>query len=225
MNEGARPPTPPLFAQAFKCYPGRSSNETEYGCDCFRFNGCSGPYCNEPSPVIISVMGLAALAITWIVLPTIIRQAIALYKLHKAGRLKRSATVNCLVYNMLSGIFGWCYIIDTWMRKPSTCAPAEKDGGTDLAYDYIVFSLFTSLFAMFIVLAVIQILLMWIDVYSKSKSMQKAQTGNSLIEVYRKVLRIYAALFVFVFFGLYLVDTSLAVLWTFLTCIVLQVIM
>jgi hypothetical protein len=170
-------------------------------------------------------MGLSALAVTCIVLPTIIRQAVALCKLHKAGKLNWSSPpVNCLLFNMLSGIFGWCHVIDTWVRKPITCAQTEEDGGTDLVHHYIAFSMFLSIFAMFIILAKIQILLMWIDVYSKSKSMEKAQTGNSLLEVYKRALRAYAAIFVVVIFGLYTIDTSLAVFWSFFTCIVLVVI-
>ena len=78
---------------------------------------------------------------------------------------------------------------------------------------------------MFITLSVITILVMWIDVHIKSKSMQKMTKDNSLAETYKKALLISAGVFAIVFFVLLTIDTSLALMWTFLTCIVLLIVM
>ena len=59
----------------------------------------------------------------------------------------------------------------------------------------------------------------------KSKTMQKASGSNSLLQVYKKALRIFAAVFAFGFIAAYLVSTSLAVIWTFMVVLILLVIL
>jgi cytochrome b subunit of formate dehydrogenase len=58
----------------------------------------------------------------------------------------------------------------------------------------------------------------------KSKSMQKVSKENSLVEKYKKALRIYAVVFAIVFLLLYVTFFNLAVAWTFLYMISLLVI-
>ena len=54
--------------------------------------------------------------------------------------------------------------------------------------------------------------------------MQKVEKGNSLVDVYKRALRISAFVFVFIFLLLYIVSPSLAVMWSFLACLTLIVI-
>jgi len=60
----------------------------------------------------------------------------------------------------------------------------------------------------------------------KSKAMQKLSSDNSILEKFKRVLRVFAFVFAFVFTGLYFSVTggsALAIVWTFLTCIAILI--
>jgi hypothetical protein len=162
------------------------------------------------------------LSISILAIPTTVRCVRALYKVHKAGRLDWAAPTTCIAFTAVASIFGFVYLFEEWIRKPLVCAQSIDDGGTNVTLWYIL-SASSSLLAMFTVLAVTQILLMWIDVYVKSKTMQKVASGNSLLDVYKKALRRGALFFAVVFTVLFSRSASWAVMWTFFICVLLVV--
>ena len=162
-------------------------------------------------------MGIAAFLVTLIALPTLIGSITVLWKLHKFNKFDGAAPCKAVVCSFFCALFGLQYTFDYWVRRMNQCDPA---GGTGLIADIITGGM-TTCFAMFTVLGIIQILLMWIDVYIKSKTMQKVSQENSLIEVYKKVLRRGAIGFASVFLVLFMLSTTLAVAWTFLFCTML----
>ena len=97
------------------------------------------------SAVIISALGI----------PTSVRSAVALYKVHKAGQLKWGASTTCILFCGLSSTFGLIYIWNDFLG-PIRCSQDAYDELSNL-----FFSACTSLFAMFVVCAMIQVLLMW----------------------------------------------------------------
>ena len=229
-----------------------NGNVRPFGCcegDCSRYYGCTGANCDQSSPTLAPIHLIGAILCFPITIPTIAKAAVALYKVKKAGKLNWGASTICLLYTMISAFFGTAYIADEWVYKMNTCAQSENDGGTPSSL-YYVLKTFTPLLAMFFVLSVVQILLMWcvlscgslfpvemlmtfmclcacdnrIDVHVKSKTMQKMSSENSLVEVYKKALRGFAIFFATMFFVLFVINASYAVYWTFLTCIVLVVI-
>ena len=146
--------------------------------------------------------GAALLAV-----PSMFRCIRALWKLHKAGKFEWSPSVTCLVIITISSAYGMAYNFEHWVRKFFNCA---VDGGSNEVVDIII-SFGTSMFGVCFILSVIQVLLMWIDVHIKSKSMQKVGAGNSLVGVYKKALRISSIVFTVVFVAAYSVSSAIAV--------------
>ena len=214
-KDGSEPGSCPQHT--WYCYE-EAGVEGQMGCDCSIFYGCSGPKCTDYSPSVAYFMSAAALGVALLALPTIFRCARALWKVHKAGKFDWSPPQTCLVFLATSSTCGMAYNYDGWVRKFFACSD-----GSDDVMEFII-SLCTSLFGVFFVLAAIQILLMWIDVHVKSKSMQKVAAGNSLVEVYKKALRISSVIFAVVFVACYSVSTSLAVAWSFLAGFMLFII-
>ena len=157
-----------------------------------------------------------------IALPTIVGSLNVLRKVHRAGNFTMSPTIVCLICVVISSTFGLAFAYDNTVRRVAVCSQGGDDGGTDPNLD-IFLSAFPSMFAMFLVVALIYLALMWIDVHIKSMSMQKMSADNSMIEVYKKALKVFAVFFAVVFMTLYLILTSFAVMWTFVICFVLLV--
>ena len=138
-------------------------NVCPFGCcegDCSRYYGCNGANCDQTSPTTVPLFLIMAIICFSITIPTIVKAAVALYKVQKAGKLKWGASTICLLYTMISAFFGAAYISDEWVYKMNTCAQSENDGGTSRSLSYVLRT-FTPLMAMFFVLSVVQILLMW----------------------------------------------------------------
>jgi hypothetical protein len=101
------------------------------------------------------------LVVASIAVPTTVHSAIALYKVRKAGKLDWGAPTMCVLFTMFSSFFGLAYVFDVWVRKSTVCAQSDLDGGTSSRlYDYFVSS-WLSLFGSLMVLAMVNILLMW----------------------------------------------------------------
>jgi hypothetical protein len=174
------------------------------------------------SPTVFTFHVIAMITVLVLAIPTTFQSSRALYRVHKAGKLDWGAPTTCMAFIVVSAINGLVYLFEEWIRKQLVCAQSIDDGGTDTTLWYIL-SATSSLFAMFVVLAVAQILLMWIDVYVKSKTMQKVASGNSLLDIYKKALRRGALFFAVVYTGLFSVSSSWAVMWTFFICILLVI--
>ena len=190
--------------------------------DCSRYFGCSGGGCNKPSPAVWCPMLISGLAIVALALPTLFHCVKSLIKLNMAGKLEWGPPTSCMLFTALSSAFGCFNQVHDFILYPLECDQDYTWGGRPYR---TLLRLCNSFFAMFITLSVITILVMWIDVHIKSKSMQKMTKDNSLAETYKKALLISAGVFAIVFFVLLTIDTSLALMWTFLTCIVLLIVM
>jgi len=189
-----------------------------YGCDCNNYLGCGGGSCTDPSPAVWCPMMLSGFIIVALALPTIFHSLNALIKLKKAGKLVWGPPTSCLLFTTLASSFGLFNHFNEFILLPYGCWQEYTWGGRPYR---TLLQMCNSAFAMFIVLAIITILLMWIDVHMKSKSMQKMTKDNSLAETYKKKLNISAGVFAIVFFALIGFNLSLALLWTFVAGIAL----
>ena len=99
-------------------------------------------------------------SISLIAIPTTIQALKALYKVRKAGKLDWGAPTTCILFTAVASLFGFVYLFEEWVRKMLVCAQRIDDGGTNIVQWHILAST-SSLFAMFTVLAITQILLMW----------------------------------------------------------------
>ena len=144
--------------QAWKCLSFENVNatfETGYLCDCDRYYSCGGPDCSEPNVGLGSFFLVCAL-LTWTVaVPTLFRAARAVYKVHKAGKNDWGASVIGLIYLGLSQPCGMYYEFNAWCLRFFTCAQGTSDTS------YAVTTFFTSMYALFSTMAIIQIVLLW----------------------------------------------------------------
>jgi len=131
----------------------------------------------------------------------------------QAGELNFGPISVCVICIICSNMFAMAFMIENELRRSFQCEP---DGGTPGdGFTLAVLAAFVGFFAMFFIVALINMGLMWIDVYVKSKSMQKVSSGNSLIDKYKLALRYFAIFFAVAFTGLYVVSSSIAVALTF----------
>jgi len=151
-------------------------------------------------------MILATTAKLCVCLPTLFGTARLLWHLYCINEFKGAIIVatTCI---FCSTVFGIAFTADTEIRKTFTCT---SDGGTDENVHLIAAS-FVSAFALFFVLAFLNIVMMWIDVYVKSKTMQKMASNSSLLDKYKRVIRGWCVAFVVIFIPLYIISTSAAV--------------
>ena len=174
--------------------------------DCYRFNGCHGPTCSDGSTPVMTWMIIVTVLKIIVGLPTIFGSARLLFHLHVAKQFQ-GAIVAATISILFSSTFAIAFTFDTEIRKTFNC---DSEGGTDENVHLIAAS-FVSFFAMFFVVAFLQIVLMWIDVYVKSKTMQKMAANSSILDKYKKVIRGWCVAFVVIFIPAYIISTSAAV--------------
>ena len=212
--------TSPCPKHQWECYGenhfgDQGFEENEGMCDCTIFYGCAGASCEENNSLMTWWWIFAGTALLGIGLITFLRLARLLVLMIRAGKLSRGATSQCLVYCTFGELFGMIYWFDITLRRPLTCAD-----GIDNGWWYFSGIVCSAAFAMFAILACITIALMWIDVYVKSKAMQKVTTKDSLVEKMKLFLQGFSVFFVVVFCLLYVgAGGATALAFTFLPAI------
>ena len=186
-------------------------------CDCYRYNGCTGPTCSDPSGTVMAFASITTLIAGLMAVPIIVGGIHALWKLKQAGKLGSGPVTKCFFCTTLSASFGWAYMLENSVRKSFQCSHSDNASGH-------ITGPFASIFAMFYILGIVNIALMWIDVWVKSKTMQKVEAGNSLVNKYKMYLRVFSIGFGVLGVLTYSIEVTLFIALTFLVGIGLLII-
>ena len=165
--------------------------------------------CDETSTEIIVYACLSTFVTALLACPVIFGGSRALWKLNKAGKFGAGPVTWCIVFIVTGTTFGFLFLLENSFRKSLDC------GHTGLMQAHLT-STFTTIFAMFYILSVVQLVLIWLDVWVKSITMQKSDGSNSLVSKYRKILKAFSICFGVVSVAAYAVAIIYFIMLTFL---------